>query len=174
MKETFLILNRMQADGIIGSYALGGAVGATFYLEPVATLDVDIFVVLAGPATSPLLSLGPVYEYLLPLGYRAEGEYIHIGDWPIQFLAPAGQLEEEAIDRARETDLEGIPIRVMTAEHLAAIALSVGRAKDFSRILQFIEAGALDVPAFNDILVRHQLLPKWETFGRRFLTSDPP
>jgi len=36
----------MQADGIIGSYAIGDAVGATFYLEPVATLDVDVFVQL--------------------------------------------------------------------------------------------------------------------------------
>jgi len=32
----------MQADCIIESYAIGGAVGATFYLEPVATLDVDM------------------------------------------------------------------------------------------------------------------------------------
>lgn len=33
----------MQADGVIERYAIG-AVGATFYIEPVATLDVDIFV----------------------------------------------------------------------------------------------------------------------------------
>ncbi len=46
MKTTFALLNRMQADGIIGSYAIGGAVGATFYLEPVATLDVEVFVLL--------------------------------------------------------------------------------------------------------------------------------
>jgi hypothetical protein len=34
----------MQAEGVIGKYAIGGAVGATFYLEPSATLDVQIFV----------------------------------------------------------------------------------------------------------------------------------
>jgi hypothetical protein len=34
----------MEADGIIDRYAIGGAVGTTFYLEPVATLDVDVFV----------------------------------------------------------------------------------------------------------------------------------
>jgi hypothetical protein len=33
----------MQSDGVIERYAIGGAVGATFYLEPIATLDVDIF-----------------------------------------------------------------------------------------------------------------------------------
>jgi tetrahydromethanopterin S-methyltransferase subunit A len=36
-------INQMQAEGVIDHYAIGGAVGATFYLEPVATLDVDIF-----------------------------------------------------------------------------------------------------------------------------------
>jgi len=32
----------MQANGVIGRHAIGGAVGATFSLEPIATLDVDI------------------------------------------------------------------------------------------------------------------------------------
>ena len=36
-------ITQMQAEGVIDHYAIGGAVGATFYLEPVATLDVDIF-----------------------------------------------------------------------------------------------------------------------------------
>lgn len=172
MKSTFAALNQMHADGAIGNYAIGGAVGATFYLEPVSTLDIDVFVLLAAPGGSSLLSLTPVYDYLLPRGYRAEGEYIHIGDWPVQFLPPAGPLEEEAIARARETDIEGIPVRVMTAEHLVAIALSTGRAKDFSRILQFIEHGVLDTAVLDDILTRHLLLPKWEQFGRRFLNTD--
>ena len=43
IKEVIAVVNQMQADGVIERYAVGGAVGATFYLEPVATLDVDIF-----------------------------------------------------------------------------------------------------------------------------------
>jgi hypothetical protein len=43
IKEVIQTINQMQADGVIEGYAIGGAVGATFYLEPVATLDVDIF-----------------------------------------------------------------------------------------------------------------------------------
>lgn len=38
MKATLAVINQMQADGVIGKYAIGGAVGATFYLEPAATL----------------------------------------------------------------------------------------------------------------------------------------
>ena len=44
MKETLAIVEQLHANGVIGPYAIGGAVGAAFYLEPVATLDVDIFV----------------------------------------------------------------------------------------------------------------------------------
>lgn len=38
------VINQMRANEIVDAYAIGGAVGATFYLEAVATLDVDIFV----------------------------------------------------------------------------------------------------------------------------------
>jgi hypothetical protein len=33
MKDTLQVINQMQADGVIGPYAIGGAVGATFYLN---------------------------------------------------------------------------------------------------------------------------------------------
>ena len=39
MKETLEAIHRMRTDGVIGAYAIGGAVGATFYLEPMATMD---------------------------------------------------------------------------------------------------------------------------------------
>jgi hypothetical protein len=58
MKATLEAINRMQADGVIGKYAIGGAVGATFYLEPVATADVDIFVMLPSWAV-PSSALAP-------------------------------------------------------------------------------------------------------------------
>jgi hypothetical protein len=44
IKEVIEMINGMQAAGVIERYAIGGAVAATFYLEPVATLDVDVFV----------------------------------------------------------------------------------------------------------------------------------
>ena len=33
MRATLAVINQMQADGVIGRYAIGGAVGATFYLR---------------------------------------------------------------------------------------------------------------------------------------------
>jgi hypothetical protein len=172
MKATLSVINQMQADGVIGKYAIGGAVGATFYLEPVATLDIDIFVSFSQTPGSSLLTVSPIYEYLTAKGYRIEKEYIHIEGWPVQFLPPSDALGEEALTQAVETDLDGIRTHVMTAEHLVAIALQTGRAKDFTRILQFVEAGTIDPNRLDDILKRHRLLAKWETFGDKFLRDS--
>lgn len=161
----------MQADGVIGDYAIGGAVGATFYLEPVATLDIDVFVSLQGGGDSPLLSLTPIYDYLLMRGHKAEKEYIIIAGWPVQFLPPGNALVEEALTHAVETEVGNVRTRVMTAEHLTAIALQTGRAKDFARILQFIESGALEADKLDAIFKRHGLIAKWEQFGDKFKGS---
>ena len=169
MIETLAMLNRMQADGIIGSYAIGGAVGATFYIAPAATLDVDIFVTLPISSGSSLVSLTPIYEYLKARGCEAEGEHIVIGDWPVQFLTAAGALELEALEEAVDFDVEGVPTRVMTAEHLLGIALKTGRPKDFNRILQFLGLGAVNRDKLNRILEKHGLVEKWERFSQRYL-----
>ena len=80
-------------------------------------------------------------------------------------------LVEEALAQAVEKDVTGMLARVFTAEHLAAIALQTGRAKDKARVLQFIEAGALDAKRFQDILARHGLGAAWKKFEQQFLTS---
>lgn len=173
IQEVIAAVNQMQADGIIGQYAIGGAVGATFYLEPVATLDVDIFVTFRTAPGSLLLSPAPIFDYLKARGCSMEGEYIVIDGWPVQFLPPTGPLVEEALAQAVETDVDGTPARVFTAEHLAAIALQTGRAKDKARLLQFIESGTLDAARFQSILTCHGLAAAWQKFERQFLSDAP-
>ena len=173
LREVIEVLNQMQADGVIGRYAIGGAVGATFYLEPVATLDVDIFVAFRSEPGSLLISPQPIFDYLKKQGGVMEGEYIVVAGWPVQFLPPNSPLVEEALARAVEKDVAGTPARVFSAEHLAAIALQTGRAKDKSRLLQFIEAGALDAPRFQEIVSRHGLADAWKRFGQQFLSDAP-
>ena len=171
MKDTLEVINRMQSDGVIGPYAIGGAVGATFYLAPAATVDLDVFVTLP-EARGRLVSLSPIYEYLQSQGGKAQEEYIVIGGWPVQFLTPADGLEEEAIRDAVATAVDSIPTRVMSAEHLVAIALKTGRAKDRNRILQFIEQGAVHRAKLNAILERHGLRRKWQDFEKKFLEES--
>lgn len=169
MKVTLEAINQMQTDGIFGKYAIGGAVGATLYLEPAATLDVDIFVMLPTAPGSSLLSLAPLYDYLKVRGGVVKDEHIVIGGWPVQFLPPSNELEREAVAESVSTTVEGVTTWVMSAEHLVAIALSTGRAKDHIRILQFIEQGAVDRAKLRDILERHGLTAKWKQFEGRYL-----
>lgn len=161
VKTTIETINQTQADGVIGKYAIGGAVGATLYLEPAATLDVDIFVTLA-----------PVYDYLKARICAEKDEHIVIGGWPVQFLRPSDALEQEAVAESARTTIEGVTTWVMPAEHLVAIALRTGRAKDHIRILQFVEQGAVDRSKLNDVLERHGLMPKWRQFEGKYLEGS--
>jgi hypothetical protein len=135
-------------------------------------LDIDIFVALKPMAGNSLLTLTPVFDYLMSRGYKAEHEHIVIEGWPVQFLPPADPLDEEALQEAIETELEGVHTRVITAEHLVAMSLRTARPKDFARILQFVESGVLDSGKLDSILRRHELLEKWEQFGVKFLQGS--
>ena len=173
IKDTIAAINQMQADGVIERYAIGGAVGATFYLEPVATLDVDFFIDFRPEAGNLLASPQSIYDYLKARGGKMDGEYLVIAGWPVQFLPPTSPLIEEALAQAVEKDAAGTPARVFTAEHLAAIALQTGRAKDKARLLQFIETAALDRARFQAILSRHGLQEAWQRFEKQFLGDTP-
>jgi hypothetical protein len=171
--QVIALINQMEADGVIERYAVGGAVGATFYLEPVATLDLDIFVTFREEAGQLLVSPKPILDYLTARGGVLEGEYIVVAEWPVQFLPPTGPLVEEALANAVTVDVEGTPTRVFTAEHLAAIALETGRAKDKARLLQFIEAAAIRPEVFQGIVAQHGLVDRWREFERAFLKESP-
>ena len=80
MKTTLELINQVQSEGVIGKYAIGGAVGATFYLEPWATLDVGIFGTLPNVPGSSLLSVAPINDYLKARGCLVQGEHIVVGD----------------------------------------------------------------------------------------------
>jgi len=97
MKATLIAINQMQDNRVIGKYAIGGAVGAIYYLEPSATLDIDIFVSIQTLSGSTLITLSPIYDDLTAQGYKTEGEYIVIEGWPVQFLPPSDPLTDSAI-----------------------------------------------------------------------------
>ena len=159
----------MQEDGVISQYAIGGAVAATFYLEPGDTEDVDVFVHLNPLPGQSLISLDPIYRYLEARGYRFNSQgYPVISDWPVQFLPTDDPLLKEALEQSVEIVVDGVPVRVFTAEHLAAIAFKLGRPKDKLRLSQFLEARALEESRFSAILERHDLLDRWIQFKRQF------
>ena len=147
--------------------------GATFYLEPVATIDVDIFVTFKSAPGSLLFSPQPIFDYLKAHGGAVQGEYIVLAEWPVQFLPTTSPLVEEALAQALTLDAGGVPAQVFSAENLAAIALETGRSKDKARLLQFLESGVLNTQKFGELVTRHGLSDAWQRFGRQFLRDAP-
>ncbi len=160
MKRTLQVLNEMERDGVFTRYAIAGAMAATFYVEPLLTFDLDVFVVL--PQTpGGLLTLAPLYDALRARGYsEQENECIRIEGVPVQFLPAYNALLEEALKEAQEIMYEDVPARVLRSEHLLAICLQAGRSKDRERVRILREQAKLDQNFLADVLRRHQLEDK--------------
>lgn len=161
MKRTLEVLNELERLGVISRYAIGGAMGAMFYIEPLLTFDLDVFVLLPGTA-SGLLTLGPLYDALRARGYAEEAECVSIEGVPVQFLPPYSPLVQEALREAVETAYENTPTRSLRAEHLVAICLQTGREKDRERVRIFREQAQLDMVYLAAVLNRHNLEAKWK------------
>jgi hypothetical protein len=167
MKETLKVLNGMLKAGVFQRYAIGGAVAAIYYLEPIDTLDLDIFVQLEAPE-SELSILAPIYEHLSALGYKARGESVEIEGMPVQFLPVFNSLTEEAVAKAQAIKYARVTTFIMRPEHLVAIMLDTGRTKDYLRIAMFLEQGAVNLRSLGGVLRRHGLVRKWRENEYRF------
>ena len=183
MKQTVDVLNRMQADGIFARYAIGGAVAAYNYVEASATDDLDILISfdgLPGQTGSGFVLLAPIVTYLAAAGYSEwQAEGLLIEGWPVQFLPVADGLDAEALADAQEIEFQTDPSQgpaktsILRAEHVVATALKVGRTKDRLRILQFLEEDAVAISRLCNVLARHGLREKWQTFCRQVAIVDP-
>lgn len=166
MKEVARLLNAMKDSSVIADYALFGAAAQMRYTEPVATLDADVLVRVS--STDPLNPLAAIYQFCADKGYQPEGEAVRVGTWPVQFIPIFNPLTEEALEQAETADFEGVPFRVVRADHLAVIALSVGRAKDWTRIMALLESGSVSREEIARLAARHGLADAWQRFEARF------
>ena len=161
MKRTLQVLNDLERDHIFSRFAIGGAMAATFYVEPLLTFDLDVFVALAKDGGG-LISLAPIYDALRARGYSEEKECVLIEGVPVQFLPAYNSLVQEALTEAVETQYEGVGTRVVRAEYLVAICLQTGRAKDRERVRILREQADLDLPRLAEMLARHNLEERWK------------
>jgi hypothetical protein len=183
MKQTLEVINAMESDGVIGRYAMSGAVAAYNYIEPTVTADLDILISFNETSARPksgLITLAPIFAYLKAKGYqehRKEG--LIIQGWPVQFLPVASDLDAEALAQAQQVEIQineaegSVWTRILRAEHLVAICLRTGRPKDLIRITQFLEEDAVDLSALSEVLRRHDLKEAWQAFCRRTGIADP-
>jgi hypothetical protein len=161
MEKTLQVLNEMERSGVIRRYAIGDAVGAIFYMEPILTYDLDVFVVLPG-IEREIVTLDPIYVFLRARGYTEERECINVEGVPVQFLPAFNPLIEESLTEAVETVFEQTRTRVLRPEHLVAIMLHTGRRKDMERLASFVEEVHMDKAYLDAVLERHGLMHKWQ------------
>jgi hypothetical protein len=85
MEKTLEIINQMQREGLFSKYAIGGGIAALFYIEPITTFDLDIFILLP-ETTGGIVSLASIYTWSEKKGYRLLKEQIVIKGVPAQFI----------------------------------------------------------------------------------------
>jgi hypothetical protein len=159
MKKALQVINKLKSEGLIQDYAIGGGVGTMYYTEPITTYDLDIFITIKETGQGIIL-LTPIFEYLKGKGYKWSGEHIILDDYPVQFIA-ADDLEKDAIKNARDITYQGVRTRVMGPEHLIAILLRAGRAKDILKVRMILEQYPVDHRRLSGILTRYKLKGKY-------------
>jgi len=85
---------------------------------------------------------------------------------PVQLLPAYNDLVAEALDRAESRTFEGVPVRVLSLEHLMAIMLQTNRPKDRERLAMLAGNETVDRERLNDILLRYQLVDAWNRLTR--------
>ncbi len=145
------MLNALRDSGVIADYARFGAIAQMRYTEAMATLAADVLVKV--PSAERLDPLAAIYRFCSDRGYQPEGEAVRVGAWPVQFIPVFNPLTQEALEQAETADFERVPFRVVRADFLAVIALSVGR-DEIARLA-----------------ARHGLSDAWQRFEARFLNE---
>jgi hypothetical protein len=137
MKQTLAVVNALEADGIIGRYAISGAI------------------------YSYLKARG--YEEHRREGVVIEGWPVQF--LPVAGTLDADALAQATEMDIQFGEMQGsVRTRILRPEHLVATALRVGRPKDLIRITQFLEERAVDLKVLCELLGRHGLREMWRAF----------
>ena len=163
MKETLEVLNNLKDKELIKDYAIGGGIATIYYTEPVFTYDLDVFVIVEAKPNEKIISLAPIYDYLTSQGYAWKGEHIIVKDLPIQFIPIESGFEREAVENAKGIIYSGVKTKILSAEYLIAIALKIGRRKDFEKAARLFEQSKIDKTVLEKILKKYSL---WERFKK--------
>ena len=157
LADVFRVLNRMRDERIVAQYAVGGATAVLFYAEPTRTYDLDVFVTVEPAGDDALVSLSRIYRWAGEQGFGLQAEHLMIEGVPVQLLPAYNALVEAALATARVHDYEGVPVRVVDPEHLAALALQAGGARRRERAWQLLEAGVVRRERLRRILTTHAI-----------------
>lgn len=171
-EKVIAVLDNMHNANIIEKFAIGGAFAATLHNEPISTIDLDIFFLFKEKSNSLILSLDKIYQYATENDFSFDHEFINIHGWLVQFVeASHSDLWKEAIENADIVKIGKSEVSVIGCDHLVAMWLFAGRAKDYQKIAIFWEAELLDEKKLIDILEKHSLISKWNKEKWRFINE---
>jgi predicted nucleotidyltransferase len=128
-------LNGLKRMRVIRDYAIGGAHAVAYYLEPIKTLDLDIFMLVESNQ-----DFYHFRSYIKTSGFKMSGAHVVIDDTPVHFLP--GSMDpfiNEAVRKARRIRVGGIRTKVLTVEYLILSLLISFRLKDKMVIPDLLE-----------------------------------
>jgi hypothetical protein len=141
-------LNSLKKTGVVRDYAIGGAHAVAYYLEPVKTLDIDIFLFVESDEDFYIFR-----TYIKKTGLKIRGTHVIIDDIPVHFLP--GSLHpfiDEAVRKGKRIKVRNIPTKVLTVEYLIVSLLMAFRLKDKMVIPDLLELA--DMAKLNEIIER--------------------
>ena len=141
-------LNRLKKTGVMKDYAIGGAHAVAYYLEPVKTLDLDIFVFAESDQDFHIFR-----TYIKKAGFKMRGTHVIIDDMPVHFLP--GSLHpfiNEAVRKGKRIRVNNIPTKILTVEYLIISLLMAFRLKDKMVIPDLLEL--VDLERLRPIIER--------------------
>ena len=157
----------MLDEGLFKKYAIGGGIANLFYIEPVVTFDLDIFII-PNESEKLVISLSPLYDWLEKKNYRAVKEHVEIEGIPVQFIPVYNELVDEAVHKAAEKKYEDITTFVLKPEYLVAIMLETNRSKDRARISKMLDETDISNDELEKILLKHKLSTAYKEFKKKF------
>ncbi|MBN2401626.1 MAG: hypothetical protein JXN64_04430 [Spirochaetes bacterium] len=156
MEKTIDVINRLLKEGLIINYAVGGGIGALFYIEPFATFHLDIFIIFP-KSSGILISLSPIYNWLDQQGYKTKKEQVIIEGIPVQFIPVYNDLIRESVQNSVQKNYSGSKINVLLPEYLIAIMVQTFRSKDKERIIRMMNESEIDKKFLDKILSKYNL-----------------
>jgi len=148
MIEALRRLNELKRKGVIKDYAIGGGYAVNYYLEPILTYDLDIFVLMTTDK-----EYSELYQYFRSRKYQIKNVHIILEGMPVQFLPSfISPLIDEAIKQAKRIRVKGTPSKVLTVEYLIATLLMAFRPKDKMVIPHLLEQA--DMRLLDEMLGR--------------------
>jgi hypothetical protein len=141
-------LNRLKKTGVVRDYAIGGAHAVAYYLEPVKTLDLDIFLFVESDEDFYIFR-----TYIKKTGLKIRGTHVVIDDIPVHFLPGSlHPLINEAVRKGKRIKVRHIPTKVLSVEYLIVSLLMAFRLKDKMVIPDLLELA--DMAKLNEIIER--------------------